>query len=155
MLGFNFDEGVIVPMMIFALPIVAVVGGITAGIVRILARQRLVELAQRERIAAIERGIDPAKLPPAPAMLDEGWGPGWSRYGYRNRAQGLMVGGIITLFAGVGVALFLYYLVPDGDHRVWAVGLIPGFVGIAMLISAAIVWPRGGDANPPGGSPRT
>jgi hypothetical protein len=149
MLGLlHLDEGVFVPIMIFALPIVAVVGGITAGIVRILARQRTIELAQRERIAAIERGIDPSKLPPGPAIMDEGWGSRWSSGGSRNRAQGLLVGGIITLFAGVGIGMFLFFI--SGSENVWAVGLIPGFVGIAMLLSSWIVWPRG-DASPPQG----
>ena len=55
-----------VPFLVFAIPIIAIVGGITAGIVRTLGRQRLIELAQRERIAAIERGVDPSKLPPLP-----------------------------------------------------------------------------------------
>ena len=52
---FSFDSGVFVPMMIFALPIVAVAGGITAGIVKTISRHRLIELAQRERIAACRK----------------------------------------------------------------------------------------------------
>ena len=150
MLGMHMDDGFFVPIMIFAIPIVAVVGGITAGIVKTLARQRTIELAQRERIAAIERGIDPSKLPPVPVMQEE-WSSGSHFGGYHNRAQGLMIGGIITMFAGAGVATFLYFVAGD---RVWTVGLIPGFVGVAMLISSWLVWPRGDAANRPDISPR-
>ena len=146
----SLDENIIIPFLIFSIPIIAIVGGIAAGIVRTLGRQRLVELAQRERIAAIERGIDPTKLPPLPAMMDETggytmWGPRTARH----RAQGLLVGGIITMFAGVGVACFLLVMRSSGavDEPVWAVGLIPVFVGLAMLISAWLVWPRNGSGG--------
>jgi hypothetical protein len=142
----SLDENVIIPFLVFSIPIIAIVGGITAGIVRTLGRQRLVELAQRERIAAIERGIDPSKLPSAPTLVDDS--SGFGMFGprtARHRAQGLLIGGIITMFAGVGIAAFLLVMRSAGtiDEPVWAVGLIPGFVGLAMLISAWLVWPRG------------
>jgi hypothetical protein len=35
----------------------------------------------------------------------------------------------------------------DGD-RVWAVGIIPVFVGMALLLSSWIVWPRRNGAEP-------
>src|SRR5207248_4823258 len=57
----HLDGETFLPFLIFSIPIVAIVGGITAGIVRTLGNQRLMELAQRERIAAIERGVDPSK----------------------------------------------------------------------------------------------
>ena len=31
-----------------------------------------------------------------------------------------------------------------GHDRVWAVGIIPVFIGIALLLSSWLVWPRGG-----------
>ena len=135
-----------IPFLIFAVPIIAIVGGITAGIVRTLGRQRLVELAHRERIAAMERGIDPAKLPPLPELSlgdSELYGGSWVQRA-KHRAQGLMVGGVITTFAGAGLAAFLLILRPDGGEPVWAVGLIPLFVGAALLLSAWLVWPRNG-----------
>ena len=143
----NFDENIFIPFLVFSIPIIAIVGGITAGIVKTLGRQRLIELAQRERIAAIERGIDPSKLPPVPSMLDDVPTNGmWASRSARHRAQGLMVGGIITMFAGLGVAVFLLVMRAAGsiNEPVWAVGLIPAFVGMAMLISSWLVWPRDG-----------
>ena len=60
----------LLPLVALAIPILAVTGGIIAGIVRAVGQQRLIELAHRERIAAIERGIDPSKLPPLPVPDD-------------------------------------------------------------------------------------
>jgi hypothetical protein len=144
---FRIEPEVLVPL-VFALPILAIVGGITSGIVRSAGRQRLIELQQRERIAAIERGIDPSRLPPLPDFDDGSWGGGPS--GAKSRAQGLMIAGLITLFAGVGITAFLLVLAPnmgEDGRRVWAVGLIPQMVGLALLLSAWIVWPRGNGAK--------
>ena len=144
-----FNEDVIVPIVVFSIPILAIVGGITSGIVKMLGRQRMIELAQHERIAAIQRGIDPSKLPPLPmeAMRD---GDPWesTAAGAKRRAEGLLIGGVVTLFAGVGVAAFLMILRPDTDRAIWAVGIIPIMVGFALLLSAMLVWPRG-DSGPP------
>lgn len=147
LIGSMFDVRDFIPVMIFAIPIVAIVGGITAGIVKTMTDARLAEGAQRERLAAIQRGVELDKLPPMPVVgqsagdLLAGFNPVAAQ---RHRAQGLLIGGVITLFAGIGVALFLFFMVDgsDGD-RVWAVGIIPAFVGMALLISSWLVWPRG------------
>jgi hypothetical protein len=148
----HIDAESFLPFMIFSIPIVAIVGGITVAVVKAIGRQRLVELAQQERIAALQRGVDISKLPALPnlALDDEDLlglsGPERDR----RRAQGLMIGGVITLFAGVGIMSFLLILGPDGDKAVWAVGIIPGSVGLALLLSAWIVSPKGGAiAGPP------
>jgi len=146
----------IAPFMIFAIPIVAIVGGIAAGIVKMVGQQRLIELAQRERIAMIERGIDPSKLPPLPQMsAGHGWddltGPFTSPYEHsRRRSQGLVIGGLITLAVGVALSVMIGMLSNDTPNA-WAVGLIPALVGIALLLSAWIVRPREADrgAGPP------
>ncbi len=139
---FPFASGVFVPIMIFAIPIVAIVGGITAGIVRTFGQQRLVELAQRERIAAIERGIDPSKLPPLPSVAgaDDVAAMYLSpRQASRRRAQGLLIGGLVTLAVGLGLVGMMLVLDDARDHNAWAVGLIPAFIGLALLLSSAIV----------------
>jgi len=139
----NLTES-LVPMMIFAIPIVAIIGGITAGIVKTMSQGRIVEMAQRERIAAIQAGIDPSKLPPLPMtsdFFDTTQSLGDPLQSARNRSQGLLIGGFVTLLGGIGLGLFLY-IVNDGDG-VWSVGLIPAFVGLALLISGFLVRPRG------------
>ncbi|HEY3215145.1 MAG TPA: hypothetical protein VGK93_01495 [Candidatus Eisenbacteria bacterium] len=144
----HIDAESYLPFMIFSIPIVAIVGGITVAVVKAIGRQRLVELAQQERIAALQRGVDISKLPALPNLaLDD---DDLSMLGVsgperdRRRAQGLMIGGIITLFAGIGIMAFLLILGPDGDKAAWAVGIIPGAVGLALLLSAWIVSPKAG-----------
>jgi hypothetical protein len=60
-----------------------------------------------------------------------------------------MVGGIITLFVGVGIMAFLSIM--NDDHNAWAVGIIPASVGLALLLSAWLVRPKDGgtSAGPP------
>lgn len=147
------EPDVIVPLAIFAVPIVAIVGGITVGITRAAGQQRMLELAQRERIAAIERGIDPSKLPPLPQMVGDLGSFGLTpEQAAKRRAQSLTIGGLVTTFSGVGIVAFLNVI--NVEHNVWAVGLIPVMAGLALLLSAWIIWPRnGGGASHPGGPP--
>lgn len=142
---FQFDNDLVFGFLVFSIPIVAIVGGITVGIVRTLGQQRLAELAARERLAAIERGIDPSKLPAPPTLGDAS---DWSDTGRRDphrRAQGLMIGGLVTLAVGIGLSVLIW--TTSDERSGWAVGLIPGLVGVALLLSAWLVSPKGG--NPP------
>ena len=134
----------IMPIMIFSVPIVAIVGGITMGIVRTMTQARIVENAQRERIAAIQAGIDPSKLPPIPNadFHDAAEAVRDPEQAQRRRTNGLMVGGIVTLFTGIGLSCFFSLM--DSGGNSWAIGLIPAFVGVGLLISAFLVRPRGG-----------
>jgi hypothetical protein len=148
----SISIGEFIPIIALAIPIVAIVGGITAGIVRTLGRQRLIELAQRERIAAIERGVDPAKLAPLPVSALDDDPETWHMSPYdrdRRRSQGLMIGGIITIAVGVGLMAFLNFM--EDHSNAWAVGIIPTTVGVALLLSAFLVRPRrnGGGPNTP------
>jgi len=134
----------IMPIMVFSVPIVAIVGGITMGIVRTMTQSRIIENAQRERIAAIQAGIDPSKLPPLP-NTDFGEISEASRdpeQAQRRRTNGLMVGGVVTLFTGIGLAVFFLFM--DAGENTWAIGLIPAFIGFGLLLSAFLVRPRGG-----------
>ncbi len=133
----------LIPLVALAIPIVAIIGGITAGILRTRGQQRLVELAQRERIAAIEKGIDPGKLPPLPVVTGGGDDLAALYMSPRQialrRAQGLLIGGLVTFAAGLGLSLMLYLLADASDHNAWAVGLVPGFIGLALMLSSFIV----------------
>jgi hypothetical protein len=123
----------------FLIPIIAIIGGLTLAIVRVLGQQRLAELERRERIAAIERGLDPAKLPPAssPYAYENGYGMG-SR---ARRAHGLFIGGLIVVAVGISLMLGLRVAEPMEGH--WVIGTMPLLVGIALLIAAKVVWPPG------------
>ncbi len=137
--GDGFDSGVLVPIFSMAIPIVAIVGGITAGVVRMILKARMMELAQRERIAAIERGVDPSKLPPVPNNLDPDSDTSLyttPRQVALNKARGLMVGGLVTLGVGLGLGLMLGLLAHNESEPVWSVGLIPTMIGIALILSS-------------------
>ena len=58
-----FDEDLFVPFLVFAVPTVAIAGGILAGIIKTISAHRLMEAVVRERMALIARGVDPAKIP--------------------------------------------------------------------------------------------
>lgn len=142
----SFEPVDFLPLLIFSVPIVAIAGGITAGIVRTIGQQRLLELAQRERIAAIERGVDPAKLPPAPGLFGDQLYLSPFEYA-RRRSQGLMIAGIVTLVVGVAVGVFVGLMAEE--PKIWAVGLIPASVGLALLVCAWIVRPSHEDRGAP------
>ncbi len=122
----------------FAIPIIAIIGGITVAIVRITGQQRLAELERKERIAMIERGVDPAKLPPMSSPDAHENGHGWGSRG--RRAHGLMVGGLIFLAVGISMMVLLTSIEPD--KRIWAIGLMPFLIGVAMLVSSRVIWPK-------------
>jgi hypothetical protein len=137
-----FEPDFVVPFLLFMIPIIAIIGAFTTGIVRMIGRQRLVELAQQERIAAIQRGIDPAQLAPLHADLLNESSPFPPGEHARRQHRSLVVGGVVTLFAGIGIALFFYFMRPDHQEFAWAVGLIPIMLGIGLLVAAALVRPR-------------
>lgn len=127
----------VVAVFSFVIPVVAIIGGISVAIVRILTQARLEELVRKERIAAIERGFDPAKLPALPADGERGYGLGYSRL---RRAHGLLIGGLLSIAVGVGIALVLYNQEPQKEN--WVIGTVPALVGIALLIGSRVVWPE-------------
>ena len=145
MFAFEPSADLFVPLFALAIPIVAIVGGITAGIVKTVSRHRIIELAQRERIAMIERGLDPSKLPPLPMGELAAESPLVSEADYaRRRSQGLLIGGLVTLAVGLSLGVMLYFVADagEGNHGVWAVGLIPMAIGIALLMSSFFVRPK-------------
>lgn len=110
------------------IPIIAIIMGLLIPIVRAVLnyrRQRdLVEAHHRERLAAIERGMDIPALPEsfynAPSSLSR------PRY---------LLNGMVWLF--VGIALFVALRSVAGEDVAWF-GLIPAGVGLAFLIYYAI-----------------
>ena len=133
------DESVIAPMLVFAIPIVAVAGWIMAGIVRTISAHRLLEAAVQERMALVARGVEPERIPAVTSLgglrMDAA---SYERY----RAQGLLVWGLTLLAGGVTFALVAGTLDvwTDGD---WPLGVVAASIGVALLIGGAIVWPKG------------
>ena len=112
--------------IVFLIPITAIL--MPLGIVWVvsgLSRHKR-ELLSRERIAAIEKGLD-VPLMEAPDS---------------SRKGNPFATGLATAAAGLGISAFLLVLrtsIPEMP-AVWPAGLIPGFVGLSMLLH----WKLGG-----------
>jgi hypothetical protein len=106
------------------IPIVAIVMSLLIPIIYQLTEYRrrrdIVEALHKERMAAIERGIEPKPLP------DELLNPF-----RRNRNPRYLLTGMIWLFIGIGIFVFLGAVA--GEDVRW-IGLIPGGVGLAYLL---------------------
>ena len=132
-------------LLLLCVPLLAIVGGVVAGIVKTVTQQRQIELVQRERIAAIERGLDPSKLPPlgplAPSedVLSSLLLSPTERA--RRQSQMLMIAGVITFSVGAGVMTLFAITEDQGDA--WAIGIVPIAVALGLLVSAWLVRPRG------------
>lgn len=138
----GFEPEAFLPFFVMSIPIIAIVGGITAGIVKTVSRHRIIELAQRERIAMIERGLDPSKLPALPlSELANDSSLLSPADDARRLSQGLMIGGLVTFAVGISLGVLLYNLAGGGT---WSVGLIPAAIGIALIIGAILVRPKNG-----------
>jgi hypothetical protein len=136
---FCTEETLFVPFLVFAIPVVAVAGGILAGVIRTISAHRLLEAAVQERIALIAHGVDPSRLPSVGAYgglrMDAA---GYDRY----RAQGLLVWGFALLAGGVSFALVAGTLDVWTEGE-WPLGVVAASIGVALLLGGAIVWPWG------------
>lgn len=109
------------------IPIVAIVMGIGLAMLAVVTeyrqRRTLIELHHRERLAAIERGVE---VPPLPeGLLDsKAASPHYT-----------LLRGLVWLFVGIGLLFALPWL----DDELKYIGLIPGGVGVAYLIYYFVV----------------
>jgi hypothetical protein len=101
------------------------------------------ELLHRERLLAMEKGMTEIL---EKSVVQE---PGLSR----RDPGGMLIGGIITLGVGIGLSLFLRIALDGSDGRkAVAVGLIPIFVGLSLIIAWFITRRvNGGAIKEPGG----
>lgn len=142
----HFEE--MIPVIAVSLgmmiPLVAIIGGITAGIIKSNARHRLLELAQRERIAALERGIEPERLPP----LELPHGPVENGMTFEQRQQRrselLRIWGFIVF--GFGIAMFVGIGMAEGVMEAGPALMFPG-VGAALILSGYMVKPNPDDVR--------
>lgn len=106
------------------IPIIAIFMSLLIPIVYAITdyrrRRDIVEAHHKERIAAIERGME---IPPLPEAF-------FKPLEKNDRPRHLLTG-MIWLFVGIGVGVFLYTVAGDD---VAAIGLIPAGVGLAFLV---------------------
>jgi hypothetical protein len=135
------DIGFMVVAGGMSLGAIAILGGITSGVLRGFQRQRMVELLQRERVALIERGVDPEKIPALnqqAIVTAFGGGIADERVAAEKRKQTLFIFGLVFAFLGIGLGIFLNEVA--GPH-IWAVGLMPFSIGLALLVGSSVVKP--------------
>jgi hypothetical protein len=129
----------VVAALIFMIPVLAVVGGIVGGILKARGRLRLMELVQRERIAAIERGIDPSKLSPLPVLDVDFQKIAALLPTNKQKAQGFLITGVVLLGCSIGLTLMLLLLPDPRANSAWAAGMMPLAIAVALLVAALIV----------------
>jgi hypothetical protein len=117
------------------IPIVAIVMGIGIGMLAIWSEHKrkaqLLEQNHRERMHAIEKGIE---LPALPANVVGGSnGPSTA-----SAAKSLRSGVMLTL---IGVLLYVAIDRVGADEAA-LFGLIPAAIGIANLVYAVILWQK-------------
>jgi hypothetical protein len=124
------------------IPIVAIVMSLSIPIVYAIVdyrrRRDIVEAHHRERMAAIDRGME---LPPLPDSFYQSIKPA--------RRSSYLLPGLVWLFVGVGIFLALGAVAGEDVRNL---GLIPAGVGVAYLIYYFVEGrklPPGGGSQPP------
>jgi preprotein translocase subunit YajC len=117
------------------IPIIAIVMGIGIGMLALWSdhkrKAQLLEQNHRERMHAIEKGLE---LPPLPGNLaSAGFGPATA-----SAAKSLRSGIMLVL---IGVILYVA-IERVGASEAALFGLIPAAIGLANLVYAAIQWKK-------------
>jgi hypothetical protein len=117
------------------IPIVAIVMGIGIGMLSIWSEHKrkaqLLEQNHRERMHAIEKGIELPPLPPNLVGISNG--PSTA-----SAAKSLRSGIMLVL-----IGILLYFAIEvSGGHEGALFGLIPAAVGVANLVYAWIQWDK-------------
>jgi preprotein translocase subunit YajC len=111
--------------LVFVIPIVGIVFGVTCGAIAMYFNYRrqsaMIEAAHKERMAAIEKGLELPPLPVEPCTVQ-------ARLANPRRN---LLKGLVWLFIGLGV---LGALGAQGDTEEAYWGLIPAGIGLAYLI---------------------
>src|SRR5262245_53799066 len=109
------------------IPIIGVTLALSIPIVLVIVdyrkRRRMMELQHAERMASIERGMEPLPWPAAEVL-----GPA-----PRKRPQTTLLPGLIWLFVGVAM-FFAFGSIIEEDINLGLFGLIPAGVGLAYLV---------------------
>jgi hypothetical protein len=123
-------------LMVMAIPLVAIIGGLINAGLALHHRARLKELALRERIAMIEKGITP---PPEvdPAAFDASWDERQVRPGVETTHAKYRTAGVIL--TGVGLGLMLLISLTADDMAI-GIGVGGGIVilGLAFLVNSIL-----------------
>jgi hypothetical protein len=128
------------------IPIVAITFGIGIGCLAIWSEHKrkleLIDRLHRERMLALEKGVEPPALPPAMVGQLASKPRPASRYLWPLA----MRNGLMLLFGGI----VLYFAVDNAGGEEGAMFmLVPAVLGLANLIYAGVVWKQEQDEPPP------
>ena len=124
-------------VVVFFIPIVAIIGGISVAIAEIISRGKIRELQIRERIAMIEKG-----LVPPPEVDPAGFDRAMSRYErFAGSEKGpkpvLRRSGVMLVSLGLGLGLLIS--VAGGSVRAgFGVGGFLVIVGLAFIVNGVL-----------------
>jgi hypothetical protein len=119
------------------IPVIAIVGGLVIAGLAIHHKAKLKELAYRERIAMIEKGLVP---PPEsdPARFDRVLGNLVAPTDPAIAAARHRAAGTITIGAGLAVMMLLYFV--TGEERLaFGVGGATILLGLAFIVTSIVV----------------
>jgi hypothetical protein len=126
------------------IPIVAITLGIAIGSLAIWSEHKrkleLIDRLHKERMLALEKGVEPPALPPA--MIGNLASKRQSRYLWPRA----MRNGLMLLF--VGIVLFFAVDHAGGDEGAVFM-LVPAVLGLANLVYAAVIWKQEKEDPPP------
>ena len=127
------------------IPIVAITLGIGIGCLAIWSEHKrkleLIDRIHRERMLALEKGVEPPALPPS-MVGDLGSKP---KIVPRYLWPRAMRNGLMLLFGGI----VLYFAVNEAGGREGAMFmLVAAALGLANLIYAAVIWKQEKDEPP-------
>jgi hypothetical protein len=138
--GGTMDEDIVALLIPITAIFMSLLIPIVFTVVDYRRKRDIVEANHRERMAAIERGME---LPALPESFYQSMKPA--------RRSSYLLPGLVWLFVGIGLFVSLGAVAGE-DVRMF--GLIPAGVGLALLIYHFVEGrklPLAGQATPPGG----
>ena len=132
-------------ILVFFVPITAIVMGVGIGMLGLWLdyrnKREIFELHHKERMAAIEKGME---VPPLPAEL-------FRSYRRRRAPSDSLRGGLIWLLVGIAIVIALL-ATPNAGPKAAYWGLVPAAFGLAHLVFYFVEGrkpPTGTDADTP------
>ena len=129
----------------FGVAIVAIAGGIFAGIVSSMSRSRIRELEIRERIAMIERGMVPP--PETDPNGFERRMQAIDRVQHSSTGNRFRSGGVMVMSVGFGLMMLLWFV--DVPREAVGIGGFIVIIGVGLFVNSLFSYSRQPGFTPP------